>query len=78
MSFCYFIGCEKVTSKDLSHLFQKLNNLELVDLSECKTGVTNGTLKVLAQNNPRLEHLVLDECDKITGLNKTFSQKHIE
>jgi len=60
-------GCEVVTSKDLSHLFQELKNLVLVDLTDCKDAVTNGTIKALAKNNPNLEHLVLDECDKVQG-----------
>lgn len=60
-------GCEEVTPKDLSHLFQELKNLMVVDLTDCKDAVTNGTIKTLANNNPNLEHLVLDECDKLQG-----------
>lgn len=62
-------SCEKVTSKDWCRLFQELKNLEVVDVSDCKNGITNGVVKILAENNPKLEHLVLDECEKVSGLN---------
>ena len=60
-------GAEQVTPKDLKDLFSKLTKLKLVDVSECKKGVTDMSVTALANNNPDLEYLALDECELITG-----------
>ena len=60
-------GAEQVTPKDLKDLFSQLTNLKLVDISDCKKGATDMAVTALAQNNPNLEYLALDECELVTG-----------
>ena len=60
-------GAEQISPKDLKDLFSKLTKLRLVDVSECKKGVTDMSVTALANNNPDLEYLALDECELITG-----------
>jgi len=60
-------GAEQVTPKDLRDLFSHLHRLELVDVSECKKGATDMSVTALANNNPGLQYLALDECELITG-----------
>ena len=69
-------GSEQVTPKDLKDLFSKLNNLKTVDISECKKGATDMSVTALANNNPKLRYLALDECELITGKSvKTLADK---
>jgi len=60
-------GAEQVTPKDLKDLFCQLTNLKLVDISDCKKGASDMAVAALAQNNPQLEYLALDECELVTG-----------
>ena len=60
-------GSEQVTSGDFKALFTKLKKLRLVDVSECKKGVTDMSLIALVKNNPDLEYLAVDECELVTG-----------
>lgn len=60
-------GAEQVTPKDLKELFSRLHKLKVVDVSECKKGATDMSVTSLANNNPRLEYLALDECELVTG-----------
>ena len=60
-------GAEQVTPKDLKDLFSQLSNLKLVDISDCKKGASDMAVTALAQNNPELEYLALDECELVTG-----------
>lgn len=69
-------GTEQVTPKDLKDLFSRLNNLRFVDVSECKKGASDMPITALAENNPKLEYLALDECEMITGkCLKTVAEK---
>ena len=60
-------GSEQVTSADFKTLFTKLKKLKLVDVSECKKGMTDMSLIALVKNNPDLEYLAIDECELVTG-----------
>eukprot|EP00092_Neocalanus_flemingeri_P036685 GFUD01039940.1.p1 GENE.GFUD01039940.1~~GFUD01039940.1.p1 ORF type:complete len:385 (-),score=97.46 GFUD01039940.1:18-1118(-) len=60
-------GAEQVIPKDLKDLFSQLTNLKLVDISDCKKGASDMVVTALAQNNPQLEYLALDECELVTG-----------
>lgn len=60
-------GSEQVTSGDFKTLFTKLKKLKLVDVSECKKGMTDMSLIALVKNNPDLEYLAIDECELVTG-----------
>ena len=60
-------GAEQLTPKDLKDLFSRLCNLVLVDISDCKKGASDMAVTALAQNNPKLEYLALDECELVTG-----------
>jgi len=60
-------GSEQVTSGDFKTLFTKLKKLKLLDVSECKKGVTDMSLIALVKNNHDLEYLAIDECELVTG-----------
>jgi len=60
-------GCNEVMEEDLNYLFEELNNLVMVDLSECDQVMTDEVVEILARNNPNLERLVLDDCVKLQG-----------
>ena len=60
-------GSGKLVAKDLKDLFSQLTKLTLVDVSECKKGITNSSVTALATNNPNLEYLAIDECEMVTG-----------
>ena len=60
-------GAEQVTPKDLKELFSRLKLLTVVDVSECKRGATDMSISALANNNPGLQFLALDECELLTG-----------
>jgi len=64
--------CDKLKEKDLIHLFNELENLVVVDLTTNDmsmhnwykyrndiTALTDASVKILARNNPNLEHLNL-------------------
>lgn len=53
--------CDKVPEEDLIHLFNELKNLVVVDMYNPFHGtvLTDGAVKILARNNPNLEHLNL-------------------
>lgn len=58
---------EKVNPKELAAFFSAgSGQLELLDVSDSRKGVTNGPVVALAKHSPLLKHLVLDECDSIT------------
>ena len=51
------------TDDGMINLFSKLNNLKTVDISHW---VTNKSVTALANNNPNLRFIVLDECNYVT------------
>ena len=60
-------GAEQVTAKDMRDMFSALTKLRLIDVSECKKGVTDMSVIALVTSNPGLEYLALDECELVTG-----------
>ena len=53
----------QITEEKMINLFSKLNNLKTVDISHW---VTNKSVTALANNNPNLRFIVLDECNYVT------------
>ena len=60
-------GAEQVTPKDMKDMFSSLTKLRLVDVSECKKGVTDMSVIALVTHNTGLQYLALDECELVTG-----------
>ena len=59
-----------MTSSDLIKIVSSLHNLRTLDFSDAKKGTSDSVVAALSAANPNLEYLALDECERITGIQK--------
>jgi len=60
-------GAEQLTTSDLTTIVSSLPLLRTLDISDAKKGASDGVVVALARSAPLLEHLAMEECERVTG-----------
>lgn len=67
LTFLKIPGAEQLTTSDLITIVSSLPLLRTLDISDAKKGASDGVVTALARSAPLLEHLAMEDCERVTG-----------